>query len=84
MVTTGGRAFAAYDEFQRVVKDEKGFFRIVDRRGRRRHRMSIGTIVGDTMIAVKWRSGGLVGHVEEYFHRRHVAGRCFLVQWPLS
>ncbi len=67
MVTTGGKAFAAYDEFRRVEKDAEGVFRIVDRRAARRHRMSIGTIVGDTMIAVKWRSGGLVGHVEEYF-----------------
>ena len=67
MVTTGGRAFAAYDEFNRVEKGEDGLHRIVDRRAARRHRMSIGTIVGDTMIAVKWRSGGLVGHVEEYF-----------------
>ena len=63
MVTTGGRAFAAYDEFQRVVKDEEGVFRIVDRRAARRQRMTISTIVGDTMIAVKWRKGGLVGHV---------------------
>ena len=67
MVTTGGRAFAAYDEFRRVERGEDGVFRIVDRRAARRHRMSIGTIVGDTMVAVKWRSGGLVGHVEEYF-----------------
>ena len=67
MVTTGGRAFAAYDEFNRVEKGEDGIYQIVDRRAARRHRMSIGTIVGDTMIAVKWRSGGLVGHVEEYF-----------------
>lgn len=67
MVTTGGRAFAAYDEFKRVERDAEGTFRIVDRRAARRHRMSIGTIVGDTMIAVKWRGGGLVGHVEEYF-----------------
>lgn len=67
MVTTGGRAFAAYDEFRRVERGEDGVFRIRDRKAARRHRMSIGTIVGDTMMAVKWRSGGLVGHVEEYF-----------------
>lgn len=67
MVTSGGRAFAAYDEFRRVDRDADGVHRISDRRAARRHRMSIGTIVGDTMIAVKWRSGGLVGHVEEYF-----------------
>lgn len=67
MVTTGGRAFAAYDEFNRVERDDEGVHRISDRRAARRHRMSIGTIVSDTMIAVKWRGGGLVGHVEEYF-----------------
>lgn len=67
MVTTGGKAFAAYDEFHRVERDAEGVFRMVDRKAARRHRMSIGTIVGDTMIAVKWRGGGLVGHVEEYF-----------------
>ena len=67
MVTTGGRAFAAYDEFNRVERDDDGLYRITDRRAARRHRMSIGTIVSDTMIAVKWRKGGVVGHVEEYF-----------------
>ena len=77
MVTTGGRAFAAYDEFHRVEKGEDGIHRIADRRAARRHRMSIGTIVGDTMIAVKWRSGGLVGHVEEYFVSSLTAGDVF-------
>ncbi len=77
MVTTGGRAFAAYDEFQRVERGGDGVFRIVDRRAARRHRMSIGTIVGDTMVAVKWRSGGLVGHVEEYFVSNLNAGDVF-------
>ena len=50
-----------------MYRHADGVFRIADRKAARRHRMSIGTIVGDTMIAVKWRSGGLVGHVEEYF-----------------
>jgi len=29
--------------------------------------MSIGTIVSDQMIKVKWAKGGFIGHVEEYF-----------------
>ena len=77
MVTTGGRAFAAYDEFNRVQKDDEGVHRILDRRAARRHRMSIGTIVSDTMIAVKWRGGGLVGHVEEYFISSMKSGDVF-------
>lgn len=77
LVTTGGRAFAAYDEFSRVEKGEDGVHRMADRRAARRHRMSIGTIVGDTMIAVKWRKGGVIGHVEEYFVSSLTAGDVF-------
>ena len=29
--------------------------------------MSIGTIVSDQMIKVRWTKGGFLGHVEEYF-----------------
>ena len=32
-----------------------------------RHRMSIGTIVSDAMMKVKWISGGYVGVIEEWF-----------------
>lgn len=65
-ITTGGSSLHAYDEFHRVVEKD-GRYHISNQRIARRHRMSIGTIVSDTMMAVKRKRGGLVGHIEESF-----------------
>ncbi|MFM1999240.1 MAG: hypothetical protein RL204_1187, partial [Bacteroidota bacterium] len=40
---------------------------IANQRLARRHRMSIGAIVGDTMMSVKYKRGGAIGHIEESF-----------------
>jgi len=65
-ITIGGSALNAYDEFHRVVfKDDK--WRVANLRIARRHRLSIGTIVSDTMMTVKWKRGGTAGHIEESF-----------------
>jgi ATP-dependent Lhr-like helicase len=44
----------------------------------RRHRMSIGTIVADASMEVRYLSGGRVGHIEESFIGRLRTGDCFL------
>ena len=66
-IVNGGKSLYAYDEYKKVLPDEKGLLRIVNARMARRHRMSIGTIVGDTMLSVKYLKGSSLGHVEEYF-----------------
>ncbi|MBL7955982.1 MAG: ligase-associated DNA damage response DEXH box helicase [Flavobacteriales bacterium] len=66
-ITTGGKSLLAYDEFQKCVVDEDGLVRVVDRRIALRHRLSIGTIVGEAALAVKFISGGHIGTIEEYF-----------------
>ncbi len=65
-ISGGGPALGAYEEFHRVVHRD-GRWRIAGARQARRHRMSIGAIVSDTMVAVRWKRGGLVGHIEESF-----------------
>lgn len=65
-ITTGGAALTAYDEF-RKVSHEKGRYRVENRRIAHRHRLSIGTIVGDTSLLVKFLSGKTLGSIEEYF-----------------
>ena len=67
-IRDGGKALSAYGDYRRVEWDasEKRFV-LRDRRLARRHRMSIGTIVSDQMIKVRWTKGGFIGHVEEYF-----------------
>ena len=63
-IRDGGAALAAYGDYKRVEWDgSAGKFVMHDRRLARRHRMSIGTIVSDQMIKVKWAKGGFIGHV---------------------
>ena len=65
-ITTGGKALEAYSDYQRVQIVE-GVWRILDKKLARKHRMSIGTIVSDAMLGVRWVKGKKLGHVEEYF-----------------
>lgn len=65
-ITTGGRALTAYDEYRKVVLTDK-IYRVEDRRVAHKHRLSIGTIVGDVSLQVKYVSGKYLGTIEEYF-----------------
>lgn len=66
-INNGGKSLIAYDEFKKVAPDENGLLKVHERRTAMRHRMSIGTIVGDSMLTVKYQRGSKLGHVEEYF-----------------
>lgn len=64
--SSGGDSLGAYADYHKwVMKDGK--YHIANQRLARRHRLSIGAIVSDTMMMVKLQRGGLVGHVEESF-----------------
>ena len=65
-ITTGGRSLLAYDEFKKVEK-AGDFFKIANRWVAQKHRLSMGTIVGDAMIKIKYVSGRNIGQVEESF-----------------
>ncbi|MGI4846637.1 MAG: DNA ligase-associated DEXH box helicase, partial [Janthinobacterium lividum] len=77
-VARGGQSLVAYPEYQRVLADENGRWRVPNRAIALRHRMSIGTIVSDASIEVKFISGGRVGSVEESFISRMKPGDHFL------
>ncbi|HEX2081675.1 MAG TPA: ligase-associated DNA damage response DEXH box helicase [Longimicrobium sp.] len=77
-VTRGGAALSAYPEFQRVVVGEDGTHYVDDRQIARRHRMSIGTIVSDASVTVKYVGGGALGSVEESFIARLNPGDKFV------
>jgi ATP-dependent Lhr-like helicase len=62
----GGNSLGSYSEYSRMIlKDD--LYKVDQPRIAKRHRMSIGTIVSDTLMAVKLRKGGMLGHVEESF-----------------
>jgi ATP-dependent Lhr-like helicase len=77
-VMRGGSSLRAYPDYCRVVPDDQGICRVPDARIARRHRMSIGTIVADAAMAVKFLTGGTVGTVEEGFIARLKPGDSFL------
>ncbi len=75
-ITTGGNSLGSYDEYRKVVVED-GLYRITDRKLAMRHRMSIGTIVSDAMIRVKFMKGGYIGSIEESFIARLQKGDVF-------
>jgi ATP-dependent Lhr-like helicase len=81
-VRHGGMSLTAYPDYRRVEPDEHGVWRVPDARLARRHRMSIGTIVSDASINLKfWSKGGggkQLGSVEEGFIARLKPGDGFL------
>ncbi len=77
-VARGGQSLTVYPEYRRVLMDEDGVYRVPDAALGRRHRMSIGTIVSDASMQVKYLSGSTVGTVEESFISRMQKGDHFL------
>ena len=76
-VVRGGASLTAYPEYHRVVEVD-GVYRVPDRSVARRHRLQVGTIVSDSVMQVKYLSGGRIGVVEEGFVARLRAGDCFV------
>jgi len=77
-VTRGGGSLVAYPEYRRVVPDGDGVHRVPDPAIARRHRMSVGTIVADATMRVRYLSGGAIGSIEESFVARLRPGDRFL------
>jgi ATP-dependent helicase Lhr and Lhr-like helicase len=75
-ITEGGTALQQYDDFKKI-EIENGLFLIKNRRIAMRHRLHVGTIVSDSMMKVKFMTGGYVGVIEEYFISRLEPGDVF-------
>jgi ATP-dependent Lhr-like helicase len=76
-VGRGGEALRAYPEYRRVLADEQGVFRVPDAQVARRHRMSVGTIVAESAMVVKYQNGSKIGTIEESFIARLRKGDVF-------
>ncbi len=75
-ITEGGSALQQYDDFKKV-ETEDGLYKIKSRKMAMRHRLHIGTIVSDSMMKVKFITGGYIGVIEEYFISRMEPGDVF-------
>lgn len=75
-ITTGGKTLGQYDEFAKVY-EEDGRYKIINKKAALRHKLSIGTIVGDPSLKVRFITGGYVGTIEESFISRLQPGDTF-------
>jgi len=75
-ITKGGKTLSAYDEFLKV-EIEEGIFKVNSRRVAMRHRLTMGTIVGDVAMRIKFLTGGYLGSIEEDFIARLKIGDNF-------
>jgi ATP-dependent helicase Lhr and Lhr-like helicase len=73
----GGESLTAYPDYHRIAPDEEGIYRVPDRGIAKRHRLSVGTIVSDAAMQVKYISGANIGTIEEGFIARLRKGDCF-------
>ncbi|WP_298834777.1 ligase-associated DNA damage response DEXH box helicase [uncultured Piscinibacter sp.] len=76
-VEKGGASLTVYPEYHRVALVD-GLYRVPDPGIARRHRLQVGTIVGDASMQVKYLSGGRIGSIEESFIARLRPGDCFV------
>ncbi|MEE3147603.1 MAG: ligase-associated DNA damage response DEXH box helicase [Bacteroidota bacterium] len=76
-ITKGSQSLQAYDEYTKIEIEEDGKFKVNSRSVAMRHRLQIGTIVGDAALQVKYLKGGYIGTVEEWFISKLKPGDVF-------
>ncbi|MFD0861111.1 ligase-associated DNA damage response DEXH box helicase [Sungkyunkwania multivorans] len=76
-ITIGSQSLQNYDEYKKVEIEEDGRFKVNSRGVAMRHRLSIGTIVSDANLSVKYITGGYIGTIEEWFISKLTPGDVF-------
>jgi ATP-dependent Lhr-like helicase len=77
-ITKGSQSLQAYDEYKKVEIEPDGRFKVNNKTIALRHRMQMGTIVGDAVMNVKYFSGGYIGTIEEWFISKLNPGDVFI------
>lgn len=72
----GSKSLKAYDEYNKIGI-YKGKYRVANNHIARRHKLSIGTIVSDAMLNVRFAKGKRIGTIEEYFLAQLTPGESF-------
>jgi len=77
-ISRGSQSLQAYDEYKKVEIEADGKFKVNSKSTALRHRMQIGTIVGDSVMNVKFLGGGRLGSIEEWFISKLNPGDTFI------
>jgi len=75
-ITTGSASLTVYDEYKKVERID-GRYVVNSRKVALRHVLSMGTIVSDTVLKIKFQHGKYLGSVEESFATRLKVGDTF-------
>ena len=73
----GSQSLEHYDEYKKVNVLEDGSLKVVNKGIAMRHRLSMGTIVSDANLKVRFEKGGYLGTVEEWFVAKLKPGDVF-------
>lgn len=73
----GSQSLHTYDEYKKVEVEADGKFKVNNKGIALRHRLQIGTIVGDANLAVRYQKGGYIGAIEEWFISKLKPGDVF-------
>jgi ATP-dependent helicase Lhr and Lhr-like helicase len=77
-ISRGSQSLQAYDEYKKVEIEADGRFKVNSKSVALRHRMQMGTIVGDAVMNVKFMGGGYIGSIEEWFISKLNPGDIFI------
>ena len=73
----GSQSLEHYDEYKKIVILDDGTHKVLNKGIAMRHRLSMGTIVSDADLKVRYQKGGYLGTVEEWFVSKLKPGDVF-------
>lgn len=73
----GSQSLEHYDEYKKVNVLEDGTLKVLNKGIAMRHRLSMGTIVSDANLKIRYQKGGYLGTVEEWFVAKLKQGDVF-------
>jgi len=73
----GSQSLEHYDEYKKVSVLEDGSIKVLNKSIAMRHRLSMGTIVSDAQLRVRYQKGGHLGTIEEWFVSKLKPGEVF-------
>ena len=73
----GSQSLEQYDEYKKLVSDQNGLLKAANKSIALRHRLSMGTIVSGNDLRIRYRKGGYLGSIEEWFISKLKPGETF-------
>ena len=73
----GSQSLEHYDEYKKVNILKDGTLKVLNKGIAMRHRLSMGTIVSDATLKIRYQKGGYLGNIEEWFISKLKPGDVF-------